>query len=457
MSCPGQQLENRKYPRKQPPAWKPPVPRWQLSFPTTTTEIHILYVGVQSHTDSSPTENPTFAAAVASINDWLSTYPPDVLDAFITETTLAHDLPQSRVWVAYFTDRAKFTAARNALDLPGRWRSLSSSASASSTSSSPSSTSSSSSSSAAGGIGLWTESFSTPIARLETNYAGLHEKPGLARLPIVTAERHELSAYWGAARDRIPASAEDLFEVPGSKLPEAVTNGAGNDDEDGEGDGLKEISEDKDGKPTTKWHVTDALTTTSSDPSVQFPAAHDVPRGYGQVLRGTNYDNITHIRSGQCWAQCPPDEAAAYTREGGLQEKLMKGMAYLWEHPDKTGTLGLRWLRNVQPRPAEPAGGGGAGGNEVVSINETCGAGFFRNLKDLENWSSTHPSHMAIFTGAHKHAREWGKDRKFMTWHEVSVLKEGEASWEYVNCDPQTGVVRFVRMGSVEELETRKK
>ena len=40
-----------------------------------------------------------------------------------------------------------------------------------------------------------------------------------------------------------------------------------------------------------------------------------------------------------------------------------------------------------------------------------------------------------------------------MTWHEVSVLKKGEARWEYVNCDPKTGVVRFVKMDEVQELE----
>ena len=33
-----------------------------------------------------------------------------------------------------------------------------------------------------------------------------------------------------------------------------------------------------------------------------------------------------------------------------------------------------------------------------------------------------------------------------MTWHEVWIFKEGEAQFEYVNCDPQTGVIRWVEM-----------
>ncbi len=28
--------------------------------------------------------------------------------------------------------------------------------------------------------------------------------------------------------------------------------------------------------------------------------------------------------------------------------------------------------------------------------------------------------------------------------HEVSILKEGEAKFEYVNCDPGTGVIKWV-------------
>ena len=67
----------------------------------------------------------------------------------------------------------------------------------------------------------------------------------------------------------------------------------------------------------------------------------------------------------------------------------MTGMQYLWDHPEETGTLGLRFLQNVNAK------------DEM--IRETCGAGFFRNWADLEMWSSTNPEHLAIFVGAKKH------------------------------------------------------
>lgn len=434
MACP----ITRKYPPKQPPSWKPPVPRWQLHFPDDIAEVHTLYVGVQSHT--SP--NPALESAIAAVRSAISSTNPVVINSFLTETTLGHDIPSSRVWVAYYTSASAFDAALTTLSLTDLYTQHGST------------------------IGLWTESFTTPLPRLETNYALLHEAPGLASIPNTTRDYHELSAYWGAARDRIPASAEDLFAVPGTPIPEAAkTSGHANDDTNGHtnSDTPLRQTEGKGEKAKTTWHITDDLVTDpTTDPDVQYPVPAEVPKGFGQRLRGTNYDNMAHIRSGQCWNQCATDEAAAYEAPGGLQEKLMKGMTYLWENAEDTGTLGLRWLRNVVDEDSTATNGNGhirsnndtngSSQQKVRPINETCGAGFFRNLKDLEKWSSTHPSHMAIFAGAHKHARDWGKDRKFMTWHEVSVLKKGEARWEYVNCDPRTGVVRFVKMGSVEGL-----
>jgi hypothetical protein len=434
MTCP----VARRYPLKLPASWKPPVPRWQLVFPSSIDTVHTLYVGIQRHDDDSSTVS-AYDAAISQLYSHLAT--ACAADAFITEVDSAHDIPGSRVWVAYYTSADAFHEAIDALNLRAKHRQFGDK------------------------IGYWYESFSTPISRLETNYAGLHEKSGLRAIPGIEVEGHEVSAYWGAARDRIPDSADDLFAIPGSKIPPDGMEGvegapgaasAGNiARQDGEDSTRGAGGPSSKPKGTNPPHITDHLSTQTDDPAVSFPPPEAIPRGLGQRLKGTNYDNMTHIRSGQCWASCPPEEASAYTRPKGLQEKLMKGMAYLWSHPQETGTLGLRWLRNVKAKPIALSGEKSSSdteAQEVETINETCGAGFFRNLRDLEVWSSTHASHMAIFAGAHAHAREWGPDRKFMTWHEVSVLKAGEARWEYVNCHPRTGVVRYVKMDTVEEL-----
>lgn len=225
-------------------------------------------------------------------------------------------------------------------------------------------------------IGLWSERFTTPRGRLETTYSGLLHKPGVAQLPGEFLS-HDLTGYWGSGRDRLPAAKDDLF--PPS-----------------EGTGPPERA----------------------------------PAGIGEYLTGSNYDNMCHIRSGQWWAQCSREEADAY--EDNLQDALKGGMAYLCDHPEEFGTLGLRFLQNID--------------DNDQPVKETCGAGFFRNWAHLETWSSRHPSHLAIFVGALEHGKRFGPEKKFMTWHEVSILKEGEARFEYVNCSPETGVIKWVAM-----------
>lgn len=342
----------RTYPLKKPKDHKPPVPRWSLRFPDIVTHIYTLYIGVQCHRQNIDARK----RAEQVIDSLLSSHGSDgpITDTF--RVTNGFDLDESKVWVAYWTKKERIESVMKALDLQRLWNQLGHDKQ---------------------DVGLWCEHFITPLERLETNYSRLDHKPGLAQLPDTTQPAHEITAYWGAGRDRIPASAHDLF-------------------------------------PTAK--------------DARYPSSP--PQGLGERLTGTNYDNMCHIRSGQWWEKCNDEERMAY--EGDLQITLMQGMNYLWQHPEETGTIGLRFLQNLDDTGSP--------------IKETCGAGFHRNWSDLEKWSSRHPSHLAIFNGAMKHAKRFGEDRKFMTWHEVSILRRGDAHFEYVNCDPRTGVIKWVEL-----------
>lgn len=353
--------EERTYPLKKPSGHKPPVPRWTLKFTNPAqTHLHTLYIGIQTHNNSTTTSQE----AESTISSLLASQEIPAIDTF--RVTNGFDTPNAKVWACYFTSESAYHSTLKHLNLPSIWHSL------------PSKNS----------IGLWTESFSAPITRLETNYSRLDHKPGLAQLPGTSQPAHELTAYWGAGRDRIPSSAHDRFPTP----------------------------ED-------------------------IPTPKEIPKGYGEHLVGSNYDNMCHIRSGQWWAKCPDDEREAY--ENDLQGKLMQGMQYLWNHPEETGTIGLRFLQNTESRSSD---------STETRLKETCGAGFFRNWGDLERWSSRHPSHLAIFNGAMAHAKRFGDERKFMTWHEVWILKAGEARVEYVNCHPETGLIKWVEMQSRGKL-----
>lgn len=342
----------RTYPLKKPKGHKPPVPRWALKLPESVTHLYTLYVGVQCRIGNTAARDKA-EQWIGSLLDSNRSH-GSVSDTF--RVTNGFDIEDSKVWVLYWTAKEDFEAMIKALDLQRLWNKMGDERQ---------------------NIGLWSEHFTTPVERLETNYSRLDHKPGLAQLPDTTQPAHETTAYWGAGRDRIPASAHDLF-------------------------------------PTAQ----DARTPSSS------------PHGFGERLTGSNYDNMCHIRSGQWWEKCDDEERIAY--EGDLQVKLMEGMHYLWEHPEETGTIGLRFLQNLD--------------NEGRFIREACGAGFHRNWADLEKWSSRHPSHLAIYNGAMRHAKKFGETRKLMTWHEVSILRRGEAAFEYVNCDPRTGVIKWVEL-----------
>lgn len=314
--------EERTFPLKKPKGHRPPVPRWSLKLPKDITQIYTLYVGVQSHSANQSLREQAQSKIDAILNASENKAP--AMDVF--RVTNGFDLEDSQVWVAYWTEAQPFESTLRQLNLKSVWNDLGADKN---------------------DIGLWIEHFVAPIERLETNYARLDHKPGLAQLPNTTQPSHELTAYWGAGRDRIPASAHDRFETP---------------------------------------------------ENVSSPAK--VPTGFGERLTGTNYDNMCHIRSGQWWELCGPEETEAY--EGDLEKKLMGGMNYLWDHPEETGTIGLRFLQNLD--------------RNGRAIRETCGAGFHKNWKDLETWSSRHPSHLAIFNGMMAHAKKFGDGRKLMTW-----------------------------------------
>lgn len=352
MSCPA-----RIYPLRKPEGHKLPIPRWHLALPDDVTHVCTAYIGVQSHSD---TQDADIARNKATeiIQAWVSSDTGS--EAYETFAVIdGCDVQESTIWVCYWSDKTKYEKGLNDLSLNSIYAQLPETGCAS--------------------VGIWREAFITEFPRLETNYSGLDYLPGLAKLPGASFPEHTLSAYWGAARDRIPSSAYDLFP-PSNPTP-----------------------------PVT------------------------IPPGVGQYLIGTNVENLAHIRSGQFWENCGQQEADSYDKK--LEPTLHSGLQYLWDNSPDTGALGLRYLRNQDPSV-----------EETRSRKESCGAGFFTNLEALETWAKSHKSHLAIYRGALAHYKTFGDARKFRTWHEVSVMRAGDARFEYLNCVPETGVIRGVTL-----------
>ncbi|KAI9034987.1 phenylacetaldoxime dehydratase family protein [Aspergillus affinis] len=404
MECPV-----RKYPLRRPDGHKPPIPRWRACFLDTIDQVFTAYVGIQQHNQGH--NAAAFEKCLASIEHWISkpNHAPASVERF--RVLDGHDAPQSRVFVCYWADRMKYDDAIHQLDLAGIYRAIDL----------PDQQQT---------IGLWCERFTSHVSRLETNYTGTDYLPGLARLPDMGTQGHSYTGYWGAARDRIPDSANDAFE------PEQDQDQPQHQDQ----------HQDQDENQNHDIHP------TTSPPS-----------SLGKRLIGTNKThNLAHIRSGQFWKHCPDDERRSY--EENLEPTLRKGLAYLWQNPISTGSMALRYLMNVPapshshspPSPAaqrssidsdESSSSPSSSEGSITQSDESCVIGFFRNLSDLETWAKRHPSHLAIYTGAIRHAKTFGAERQFRTWHEVSVLGRGEAQFEYVNCLEGTGVIMGSSIG----------
>ncbi|BBY84866.1 phenylacetaldoxime dehydratase family protein [Mycolicibacterium tokaiense] len=149
----------------------------------------------------------------------------------------------------------------------------------------------------------------------------------------------------------------------------------------------------------------------------------------GRRLRAETHHNMAVIRSGQFWAAAGTEQRTDY--EESLQPKLSEGMQYLSRHKEATGTLALRELTSLNRDTLTPR-------------RETSTYAHFQSLADVEAWAEDHPTHHAIYEHAIDKNREYGSDREVTTWHEVFIMPSS-ARFEYVNCDPMTGLLPSAR------------
>jgi aldoxime dehydratase len=222
--------------------------------------------------------------------------------------------------------------------------------------------------------GYWRETISVPYDRHETIYSAPHYKIGFARTPHSSIESMTTNGYFGAARDRIPISAIDSLDSP--------------------------------------------LRHT--------PPKRRLVESRRRRLRAVTPHNMTALRSGQYWIGAGSEQLDDY--RDNLQPKLMRGMNFLLENKEETGTLALRVMTNLDPDGSERA--------------ETSVLAYFLSLDQLEAWSKSHVTHLDIYRHAIAMNRKFKEKREVVTWHEMFVLPAA-SSFEYVNCHSLTGVLPY--------------
>ena len=63
------------------------------------------------------------------------------------------------------------------------------------------------------------------------------------------------------------------------------------------------------------------------------------------------------------------------------------------------------------------------------------------HLAHLEQWVSSHPTHLAIYDRFMAMVQEHNFQLNIKLWHEVAVLPGNGQQFEYINCHPETGLL----------------
>lgn len=145
-------------------------------------------------------------------------------------------------------------------------------------------------------------------------------------------------------------------------------------------------------------------------------------------IRLAGHEHIAVIRSGQDWTDTTGRERAMYLEE--MEPILRKGMMFLRDHGRGIGCYANRYAQLIDPATGP--------------IEKSFGLSFWRSLEKMEKWAEFHPTHEAIFGTFMGIVGALDAELKLRLYHEVTVVKPEEQSYEYINCHLQTGLLAAV-------------
>ncbi|QGX91135.1 phenylacetaldoxime dehydratase family protein [Tatumella sp. TA1] len=144
-----------------------------------------------------------------------------------------------------------------------------------------------------------------------------------------------------------------------------------------------------------------------------------------QIVHGS--DNLCLIRSGQDWSDTLNEERTLYVED--VEPILNTGMRFLRDDGLTIGCLSCRYMQVLER-------------DDRALLPKTFGLAHFTDLQALELWSKSHPTHVAIFKEFMKYVKALNFDIKLRLWHEISVIPAQSQYFEYINCHPNTGLLK---------------
>jgi aldoxime dehydratase len=167
--------------------------------------------------------------------------------------------------------------------------------------------------------------------------------------------------------------------------------------------------------------------TDAMQPAGSLAIVHEAA-GIGRSVRIAGHENVALIRSGQEWTETEGKERELYLKD--MEPVLLEGMNFLRDQGAAIGCYNNRYMHHVDA-------------NGRV-LQKTFGLSYWRSLSDMERWSESHPTHVAIFGTFMRIVQELEFRLKLRLYHEVSVLKADEQAYEYINCHPKSGMMNGV-------------
>jgi aldoxime dehydratase len=74
-------------------------------------------------------------------------------------------------------------------------------------------------------------------------------------------------------------------------------------------------------------------------------------------------------------------------------------------------------------------------------VQRTFGHGLFLSPKRLEDWARSHRTQLSIVAGFLELLKMRGNQISLRLWHEVAVLPGAGQYFEYISCQPRTGLI----------------
>ena len=136
--------------------------------------------------------------------------------------------------------------------------------------------------------------------------------------------------------------------------------------------------------------------------------------------------NLCLIRSGQDWGDTADEERRMYQQD--VEPVLRAGMEFLRDEGLTIGCFANRYMRVLDA--------------EGKPVDKSFGMSWWTSLAALEQWSESHPTHVAIFGAAMRYLMTLGPAARLKLYHEVTVAAADEQFFEYLNCHDRTGMLR---------------